>query len=416
MFESDTMNVSPDFSPPMRIMAPYFLLGGLFYLLSMLSLLFLDIDAALDSFEIAGWVHLYLLGFVMMFIFGAMAQLGPVVVETKHAIIDLFRIIWILLLIGVLLMVYGFYVSVAVLPYGGIFVLIAMTIFAVELHLTLRQGKRKTSVTLSMKTSNFFLLLGLLNGILMALGLAGVIDTNTGLWFEAHIFGLLGGFVMLTIMGISIVLIPMFGLAKRISDNEFAGSLYTMSAAVVLMLLASPLELGWMRDLALGLLMSSLLLYMYQVYKMTRSRVKVIHDIWAKSMYVGYISLGLSWSFGLLYLFGAGEQFLLISIWLLLVGFIGFVIMGNLYKIIPFLIWFQYYSPYIGERDVPMLHEMIPQRLADMQLVYSTLGLVVTTVALGFGNQQLFAAGSAFLVTGAAMLFIAIRKMMGIRE
>ena len=60
------MNISPDFSPPVRLLQPYFKLGALFYLLSMLSLPLLDVRMALNDFTLVGWSHLYMLGFVMM--------------------------------------------------------------------------------------------------------------------------------------------------------------------------------------------------------------------------------------------------------------------------------------------------------------------------------------------------------------
>jgi hypothetical protein len=91
------MNVSPSFSPPIKLMQPYFLLSGFFYLLSFVSLFFLDPFVDIQEFSLIGWVHLYMLGFVMMSIFAAMAQLGPIVVESKHANVNIFKYLWIFL-------------------------------------------------------------------------------------------------------------------------------------------------------------------------------------------------------------------------------------------------------------------------------------------------------------------------------
>jgi len=54
------MNVSPNFSPPIRVMAPYFLLSALFYTLSIISLFFIEIDTTLTDFKLIAWVHLYM--------------------------------------------------------------------------------------------------------------------------------------------------------------------------------------------------------------------------------------------------------------------------------------------------------------------------------------------------------------------
>ncbi len=89
--------------------------------------------------DIAGWIHLFLLGFVMVVIFGAMAQLIPVVLEVGHAIVDLYYVILPLLSIGTVVMVVGFLYNPAIISYGGLMVLISMVIFALEAFATSKE-------------------------------------------------------------------------------------------------------------------------------------------------------------------------------------------------------------------------------------------------------------------------------------
>jgi len=126
------MNVSPDFSPSIKLMKPYFLLSGFFYFLSAIWLFFLSPQLDAMDFKIVGWVHLYMLGFVTTSIFSAMAQLGPIVVETEHTNEKLIKYVWPFLILGLLLMLIGFYVRVEFLTYGGALVLVAMSAYAVE--------------------------------------------------------------------------------------------------------------------------------------------------------------------------------------------------------------------------------------------------------------------------------------------
>ncbi len=404
------MNVSPDFSPPMRIMAPYFILASLFYVAAAVLLLFLDIDAPLRSMPIVGWVHLYMLGFVMMSIFAAMAQLGPVVVEADHRFLSFFHLIWIALVLGLVLMLLGFFVSPSWLPFGGVLVLFAMVLFAVDFWLTLREGKRHTSVTASMKASNFFLLFGVVSGLVMALAYSGAaIDVTP--WYNTHVFALIGGFVLMLIMGISTVLVPMFGSSKRVSDNDFALSFHTMFSGVVLMMIGALFALEAARHIALLLMMFSVGYYGYQLFGMFASRARVEHDIWAKSLYVAFGSLVLSWLFVALSFLGAPEL-LRPGLWLLLVGFVGFMIFGNFYKILPFLVWFQRYAPLVEEQQVPMLHELVEQRMARMQFIFSTLGLFLTTLALLVVNALLFQIGSALLVMGGVFMLTQVVRII----
>lgn len=409
------MNVSPNFSPPIKLMKPYFMLSGFFYLLSMLWLFFINPQNTLSDFSIVAWVHIYMLGFVMMAIFSAMAQLGPVVVETKHHNVNVFKYIWIFLTLGLILMIAGFYINVKFLTYGGFLVLVAMSIYAIEFFMTLKKARRKTSITNAMKMSNLFLLLGIISGLIMAFGFNGYIDINPHSILKTHTFGLIVGFVILLIMGISIILVPMFGFSKRISDNEFSNSFYTLSLGVTFMLL-SPFFLSfYMEKLAYALTIMAILLYFYQLFKMTKSRKKVVHDIWAKSIYVGFSSFIISFILLVSYLLNENDLILKLGMWIMLVGFFGFIIIGNFYKIIPFLVWFQIYAPLIEEQDVPMLHELLSEKISKLQWNYSFFGLIISSAGILFEKYYIFYSGLVMLTIGGFLFVISINKTLNLK-
>jgi len=165
--------ISSDFAPPLKLISPFFSYGVVFYLLSMLALLFFEPTFSYAQMDVAGWIHLFLLGFVMMIIFGAMAQLIPVVLESGHAVVDVYYVIFPLLLLGASLMVFGFWLMPGMLPYGGLLVLVAMIIFAVENIATLKKTTIRTLTVETVAWSNGYLLLGILTGFAIALGLSG---------------------------------------------------------------------------------------------------------------------------------------------------------------------------------------------------------------------------------------------------
>lgn len=406
------MNVSPSFSPPISLMKPYFLLSGFFYMLSMLWLFFIDPFADLKDFHLIGWVHLYMLGFVMMAIFSAMAQLGPIVVETNHHNVNIFKYLFLFLISGLILMLVGFYIQISFLLYGGILVLIAMAIYAIEFLLTLKNAKRSTSITKAMKMSNFFLLLGIITGLVMAAAFSSHLDINPHAILNIHTFGLVVGFVILLIMGISIILLPMFGSSKRISDNEFSNSFITISIGVIIMMISPFIFTQITQNIAYTITAISIILYFYQLYKMTSSRKRIEHDIWAKSMYVAFISFFISFLLLITYLFTQNETLLRVGMWIMFIGFFGFVIIGNFYKIIPFLVWFHIYSPLIEERTVPMLHELLPKRLANLQWFYGALGLIVSSIALMLGDTKIFYGGTVLLSVSGLIFLITINKTL----
>ena len=409
------MNISPNFSPPIALMKPYFRLSGLCYFLSFVALFFLDPFTTLNDFTLIAWVHLYMLGFVMMGIFAAMAQLGPIVVEAKHYSVSIFKYLWLFLLSGLLLMLYGFLQNISFLLYGGSLVLIAIIIYAVEFLLTIHTSKRKTSITKAMQMSNFFLLLGILTGLVMALSFNGYININPQDILNVHTFGLVVGFVILLIMGISIILIPMFGSSTRISDNEFTNSFYTIAFGVVIMILSPFLYTTVLQNISYTITALAILLYFYQLYKMTSSRKRVKHDIWAKSMYLAFFSFIAAFIFLVSFLFTDNQTTLRVGMWLLFIGFFGSVVVGNFYKVIPFLIWFHIYSPLIEERAVPMLHELLPSRQAHLQWFFLLTGLVTTTLALFLEDARLFEGGIILLICSSLMFFIIIINLLKVK-
>ncbi len=405
------MNVSPDLSPSIKLMKPYFLFSAFFYLLSMLWLFFINPDATLDNFQIVGWVHLYMIGFVMFAIFSAMAQLGAIVVETKHYNVNIFKYLWMFLIFGLIFILLGFYTDVVFLLFGGVLLLIAMSVYAIEFLLTLKSAKRKTSITKAMKMSNIFLLLGIISGIVMAFGFNGVLDINPHAILLTHTFSLVVGFVILLIMGISIILIPMFGSAKRISDNEFSGTLFTLSSGVIIMMPSPLFATPYLKNIAFSVTIIATLLYLYQLFKMSVSRAKITHDIWTKSMYVGFTSFIIAFILLVSFLFSENELILKLGMWILFVGFFGFIIIGNFYKIIPFLVWFQIYAPLIEERDVPMLHELVPEKSTNIQWIFSTCGLLFSSAGIASQNLYFYYSGVTLLTTGALIFIITINKI-----
>ncbi|EMA46308.1 hypothetical protein [Halococcus saccharolyticus] len=66
---------------------------------------------------------------------------------------------------------------------------------------------------------------------------------------------------------------------------------------------------------------------------------------------------------------------------LLLLGVIGFVVLGTLYHIIPFVIWVHRYSDVLGYEKVPMIDDLYDSRLATIDFVAVVLGTALLVLA-----------------------------------
>ncbi|SFV62519.1 hypothetical protein MNB_SV-8-617 [hydrothermal vent metagenome] len=404
--------ISSDFAPPLKLISPFFSSGVVFYLLSMLALLFFEPSFSYEQMNVAGWVHLFLLGFVMMIIFGAMAQLIPVVLEAGHAVVDVYYVIFPLLLIGASLMVFGFWFMPGILPYGGVLVLVAMIIFAVENIATLKKTTIRTLTIETVAWSNGYLLLGILTGFAIALGLSGNLDINISLMLKAHVYAVLGGYVVLTIIGLSLILIPMFSLAHGFEERAIQRAFKLVISGVGVVFAGALFSQEWLMYIGYAINTIGVLFYIWQIYIIAKLTVRKELDIWAKSMIFAFGTLIFSILLGLIYFMSGAETVLHASVWFLLLGFISSMITGHLYKIVPFLVWFERFAPLVGKEKVPMLHEMYSKEGASIMFNFTALGVVLGGFGLLFESNILFKAGASFLFAGAIFLFIGMRKML----
>jgi len=396
------VKISQDFAPPFKLIAPFFIIGSFFYFFSSFYLFFFD--TSMLSFadpKVLAFVHLFLLGFVMMIIFGAMAQLVPVVLEVGHFGVELFYAIWPLLLIGSLMMVFGFLYSPALLPYGGVVVLISMMIFVAEIFLTMFKVEKLTLVMSSVLISNTFLFFGIIFGLLMALSYAGTLSLDISALLKAHVYSVIAGYIVITIMGLSIVLVPMFTLSHSFSLRPLEIGMTLMSLAVISVIISSFFDIVWLGYLAYVMAFVGMVSYFYLIYIIYKTRPRKENDVYAISLIFSYLSMLLALVIGALYFLVGKENYLIASAWLFFFGFFAFLITGHIYKIIPFLVWFEKFSPLVGKQKVPMLADMVPYKSSQAQLIYSGVGVILVTIAILFESNALMGAGASFLVIGS---------------
>jgi len=405
--------ISKDFAPPLKLVAPFFKTGVIFYLIAMITLLSFSATFTYQEMAVAGWIHLFLLGFVMVIIFGAMAQLIPVVLEVGHAIVDLYYVILPLLVVGAVLMVAGFWIEPSLLPYGGLLVLVSMIIFAIEAFATLKKAEIKTLTVKTVAVSNAYLLLGILTGFAIALGLSGVISIDVDTMLKAHVYAVLGGFVLLTIMGLSLTLIPMFSLAHGFDETPIKRGFNLVAIGVGIVFIGALISIDIMQWLGYIVTLTGVGFYIYQIYIIYKLTVRKEIDVWARSMIFGFSTLILSLLLGVVYLLGASTPWLHASVWFFMLGFIGFLINGHLYKIVPFLVWFERFAPLVGKEKVPMLHEMYPKAKADMMFWYSSSGTVLAGLGLLVENDLMFKSGASFMIVGAIFMYLSMTEMLG---
>ena len=408
------VSITRDFAPPFKLIAPFFIIGAIFYLVSNFMLFGFSVEqfTYTSDMSLISWAHIFLLGFVMMTIFGAMAQLIPVVLERGHFSVDLYYVIWPLLTIGVLMMAYGFVYNHLTLSFGGMVVLIAMMIFSVEVFLTIKDVKKFDLVVVSVMVSNIFLIMGIVIGFIMALTFAGFISTDVMLLVKSHIYLLIGGYVFITIMAFSYILIPMFGLAHGFSTKPLKLAIFLQTVGVILVFISSLSGSNTISKLGYICSLFSVISYFYLIYTVNQTRARKQNDMYIISLLVAFIFFATGLVFGCLHVTSANDMYAVLSGWLIFVGFFGFMISGHLYKIVPFLVWYERFSPLVGKQKVPMLADMVPTKSANFQILFTCIGIILESFAIFFQNSNTHMAAASFLAIGALFLFLNLMFMI----
>ncbi|MCW9026963.1 MAG: hypothetical protein OQJ77_06565, partial [Thiovulaceae bacterium] len=321
--------------------------------------------------------------------------------EVGHFAVDLYYVIYPLLFIGTVLMAIGFHSVPIILPFGGVTVLIALSIFLFETSLTIKKVEKYNFVILSVLIANIFLAIGMIFGIIMALGYAGVIIVDIPALLHAHIFLVFVGYVGVTIMGMSLILLPMFWLSHSFSWDYVKSALVILALGVISIALSPILNILILDTIGYILSIIASTLYFYQVYIIYKKRVRIENDIYFKSLIFSYISLLTALILGMSYLVAPSEKLIISTGWLLIGGYISFLIVGHLYKIVPFLVWYERFSPLVGKEKVPMLADMIPQKSANLQFWLNSIGIIITTLGILFESNEIFYSGVSFLSMGS---------------
>lgn len=411
------MNISQQFAPPFRLIAPFFIISMLIYAFSVV--LMFGFNPSLlhtNNLEVLGFVHLFLLGFMMMSIFGAMAQLVPVVLEVEHFAVELYYIIYPLLFIGSVLMAIGFYSYPLLLSFGGLVALIAFVIFMFETFMTLKGVKKLNFVSTTVLFANIFLLFGIIVGFVMALAYGGFVTIDIDSWLKVHMFLVLFGYVGFTIMGLSYILIPMFWLSHSFDTLYLKVALWSLGLSIVMVLFGEMFNIGFLSFLSNITLFIAFCFYIYELYLIYKTRARMQKDIYYKYMiYFGFAFI-LSLLIIGLYLFTQSNKLLVVFGFIVFFGVITPLIVGHLYKIIPFLVWFERFSPLVGKQKVPMLVDMVPERSAHFAYTFHLVAFVMILIALFFELDMIFSAGVSFMVFGAIFMLKDIIYMMRYKE
>lgn len=384
--------------------------------------------------------HLFVLGWICSIVMGAMYQLVPVALETKLYSERLAKAQFFCHAIGFIGMVWMFKSwNMKQVGHFGSVMALGVGLFVYNIVRTLLRAPKWTVVASAIAAALGWFSLTVTAGLCIAAGKCsfdpdapapgwlGQISQTFGSFatrFEpigamhahAHLGGI--GFFTMLIVGVSYKLIPMFtlgeiqsrlraGLSVGLLNLGLAGSFITIS-------LHHPSKF-----IFAFIIVSALALYGIELMAILRARKRRTLDWGIKSFLtaVGFLlplsllAMVLSWP--KLPLNGFTGQLENLYGFLALAGFITFALMGMLYKIIPFLVWFGTYSKQVGFAKVPTLAELYSERLQMAGYFSFVSGIALCSIGILLVHPGVIRAGGIFLAASLATLLLNVARMLG---
>jgi hypothetical protein len=388
--------------------------------------------------------HLFVLGWICTIVMGAMYQLVPVALETKlHSerlakwqfafhVVGFAGMVWMfwiwdmkqvghfgcVLAVGVGLFVYNIARTLLRIPRWNVIaaavasslVWLSLTIFA---GLAIATGKctYETAETLAPAS----VMGALVHGLKSVAGFAARFDQFGAMHAHAHL-GALGVFIML-IVGVSYKLVPMFTLSELQSRRRAALSIALLNVGLLGSFVTILLRNGLKFAFAL-LVIAGIVCYGLEMRAILRARKRRSLD-WGLRYFLTAISLlaplsalalVLSWPGLPLNIFTGQLENLYGFAGLL--GVVSLAIIGMLYKIIPFLVWYGSYSRHIGLKKVPALGDLYSPRLQMAGYWLYVTGFIVTSAAIMFAHETMVRVGCAVLTLSLLALAANVSMML----
>lgn len=322
--------------------------------------------------------HFLLLGFAVMVAMGAMYQLVPVAFLTpiwneKFGFIQFGVTAVGISLFAILL---GYRPDIAI--YGGIIIIAGVIMFIMQMMKTLMNHTNKNMMYYFVATSIVCLLLTIVAGFILVWNIAYWKAVDHIRILYSHIALGVAGWFTLLIFGFSYKLVPMFSLSHGFSMKGAKPAFYTYMAGLMILILSFWIDTSWIGTIGWLLLFAGFLFFALDIKEILTKRLKKKLD---KPFVFSLFAIGNGLLIHLLLLLASVFGVTSSAVWswlifLYIMSWIIFSILGYLYKIVPFLWWTYKYSERIGKGNVPTLKEMIDEKFSVVLFVLFTIALI----------------------------------------
>lgn len=408
--------VNTEAGPPLAIPLQHFLVGLVFLVAGVSA----GALASVRSVYLLPHVHLLLVGWVCVTIMGAMTQFVPVLSDVSLHSQRLAQTQLLLVVVGVAGLASAFaFRRYAATVFPGAVLLAGFWVFVYNIGRTLPSldGRRLDVTETHFVYALVFAIVATFFGVTLAADYRWNLLVETQFsrdaFVAAHAVLAVFGIVVTTVIGAMYQLVTMFTQTElegiEVQFKKFERIAYP--SGVVVLALGRLFGVDAVASAGAGLVLVSLTGFgLVALRKLHESLV----DVTEHPMLVRYVVASfalLAWtplavpelSLDPLSSGFAGEA---ATTHVLFAGFIGFIVVGTLYHIVPFLVWVESYSARLGLEDVPMIDDLYDTRLERADLALTFLGAVGVVVGLRLGNTAVVAASGGVAAAGYAVFAV----------
>lgn len=378
-------NLSFDQAPPISVPLRFFLTAPLFGIAAGLLLVFGGGEGLVSRWHPVslGLTHLFVAGFLLQSMAGALFQFVPVVTggNVRHPRL-VSGLIHASLSLGTPLLVLGFLTHIPLLfTLAALLLGLGLVALVLAVGLALLQATAQGATLPALRAAVFSLLITALLGATLALTLGMGLPLAIMPLLEAHQTWGLAGWALMLLAGVSWSVVPMFqitppypGLLTRSFAPSLLAVLGLFSASLVF---GSPV----LMTISKALLLLIAGVFAASTLSIQARRKRKTTDSTLVFFRTAMVSL-LAFCLGGLALLvqpdlaNTGKLPVTLGI-LLLQGVFGSAVCGMLYKIVPFLVWLYLQSRSTRGRIAPNMNKMIPPAYCRRQLWAHLLSLAL---------------------------------------
>ncbi|OYT16974.1 MAG: hypothetical protein B7C24_05080 [Bacteroidetes bacterium 4572_77] len=406
-------------APSASVVLPHYVYGALAFLAASI-MIFFSADNLSSSFigpRLLGLTHMLVLGWITMLIFGALYQLIPVVMEVKLFSEKMTYFSFITLGIGNILLTGDFWhnytMPKTLTIIGGVLVVFSILVFVVNTLLTAKKSPVKTTENNYIVTSIFWLLFTVIMGLFILLNNKYHYTVLSPIeMLKAHAaIGLIGWFSML-VMGVASTLLPMFFIVHNLNKNYLKASFVLTNIGLAVLFVSLIFGVSyWVSYISAISIIIGIFLFARYNWDAYNRRLRRKLDVGMKLSVLSFILLGIS-AIGSILMFLAPLFFpQMMNIYIivfgasLLLGFFTSLILGQMYKTLPFIVWLAKYQDKVGKFKTPLPADLYSEKLAQGHYYSFVVGIAIFLLGV-FMQSALIIKISSLLFTITAILFL----------